>query len=147
MRSSYSRGSVSRLDGKGPEGAPLIERPVRYPLPTPSARQAGELSVIDHILRFMTLGTVIIGCIAILTALYTNNRRLGADIFLKYSDRISDLRRRLPMTAFVEGSVYSSLEMAPEERRVAHEIIYSIFELFELRVHGFFPSAVWKRPT
>jgi hypothetical protein len=51
------------------------------------------------------------------------------------------------MTAFVEGSVYSSLEMAPEERRVAHEIIYSIFELFELRVHGFFPSAVWKRPT
>ena len=103
--------------------------------------------MIDHILRFMTLGTVIIGCIAILTALYTNNRRLGADIFLKYSDRISDLRRRLPMTAFVEGSVYSSLEMAPEERRVAHEIIYSIFELFELRVHGFFPSAVWKRPT
>lgn len=100
--------------------------------------------MIDHILRFMTLGTVIIGCIAILTALYTNNRRLGADIFLKYSDRISDLRRRLPMTALVEGSVYSSKEMAPEERRVAHEIIYSIFELFELRVHGFLPSAIWK---
>ena len=39
----------------------------------------------DHILKFMTLGTVMIGCVAILTALYTNNRRLGADIFLKYS--------------------------------------------------------------
>ncbi|WP_426409059.1 hypothetical protein [Bradyrhizobium ganzhouense] len=98
--------------------------------------------MIDHILRFMTLGTVIIGCIAIFTALYTNNRRLGADIFLKYSDRISDLRRRRPMTAFVEGGAYSSVEMATDERRVAHEIIYSILELFELRVHGFFPSEI-----
>jgi hypothetical protein len=32
----------------------------------------------------------------------------------------------------------------PEERRAAHEIIYSIFELYELKVHGFVPPAVWK---
>ena len=85
-----------------------------------------------------------IGCVAILTALYTNNRRLGADIFLKYSDRISDLRRRLPMAAFLPGSDIDVAEMTPDERRVVHEIIYSIFEVFELRVHGFFPSAMWK---
>jgi hypothetical protein len=100
--------------------------------------------LIDHVLKFMTLGTVMIGCIAILTALYTNNRRLGADIFLKYSDRISDLRRRLPTAAFLQGSDIEVVELTPEERRVVHEIIYSIFEVFELKVHGFFPSAIWK---
>jgi hypothetical protein len=60
------------------------------------------MQVLDHILRFMTLGTVIVGSIAIYAALHTNNRRVGADIFLKYSDRISDLRRNLPIAAFVE---------------------------------------------
>jgi hypothetical protein len=104
----------------------------------------GELALIDLILRFMTLGTVMIGCVAILTALYTNNRRLGADIFLKYSDRISDLRRRLPTAAFLQDSGINVTEMTPDQRRVVHEIIYSIFELFELKVRGFFPSAIWK---
>jgi hypothetical protein len=100
--------------------------------------------LIDLILRFMTLGTVMIGCVAILTALYTNNRRLGADIFLKYSDRISDLRRRLPTAAFLQDSGINVTEMTPDQRRFVHEIIYSIFELFELKVRGFFPSAIWK---
>ena len=36
------------------------------------------------------------------------------------------------------------MEMAPEERRAAHEVIYSIFELYELKVHGFLPSEIWK---
>ena len=97
--------------------------------------------MLDHILRFMTLGTVIVGSIAIYAALHTNNRRVGADIFLKYSDRISDLRRNLPIAAFVERDAPCNLDMTPEERRAAHEIIYSIYELYELRVHGF---AIWK---
>lgn len=100
--------------------------------------------MLDHILKFMTLGTVIVGSIAIYTALHTNNRRLGADIFLRYSDRISDLRRKLPIAAFVEPDVPGDVEFTQEERRAAHEIIYSIFELYELKVHGFLPSAVWK---
>jgi hypothetical protein len=102
------------------------------------------MQVLDHILRFMTLGTVIVGSIAIYTALYTNNRRLGAEIFLKYSDRISDLRRNLPITAFAERDAPCNLEMTRDERRAAHEIIYSIFELYELKVHGFLPPAIWK---
>src|SRR5262249_23514238 len=106
------------------------------------------MQVLDHILRFMTLGTVIVGSIAIYTALHTNNRRLGTDIFLRYSDRISDLRRNLPITAFVERDAPCDLDldldMTPEERRAAHEIIYSIYELYELNVHGFLPSAIWK---
>jgi hypothetical protein len=65
-------------------------------------RREERLRVLDHILKFMTLGTVIVGSIAICTALHTNNRRLGADIFLRYSDRISDLRRHLPITAFFQ---------------------------------------------
>ncbi len=100
--------------------------------------------MLDHILKFMTLGTVIVGSIAIYTALHTNNRRLGADIFLRYSDRISDLRRRLPITAFLEREAAGSTEITAEERRAVHEIIHSICELYELRVHGFFPSAIWK---
>jgi len=103
-----------------------------------------KLAVLDHFLKFMTLGTIIVGSIAIYAALHTNNRRLGADIFLRYSDRTSDLRRSLPTTAFFEGSATGSMEMAPEERRAAHEVIYSIFELYELKVHGFLPSAIWK---
>ena len=90
------------------------------------------------------MGTVIVGRIAIYAALHTNNRRVGADIFLKYSDRISDLRRNLPIAAFVERDAPCNLDMTPEERRAAHEIIYSIYELYELKVHGFLPSAIWK---
>lgn len=100
--------------------------------------------MLDHILRFMTLGTVIVGSIAVYAALHANNRRLGADIYLKYSDRISDLRRNLPISAFVELDPPGDVEKTPEDRRAAHEIIYSIFELYELKVHGFLPPAVWK---
>ena len=107
-------------------------------------RESEKLAVLDHILKFMTLGTIIVGSIAIYAELHTNNRRLGADIFLRYSDRISDLRRGLPTTAFFEGSATGSMEMAPEERRAAREVIYSIVELYELKVHGFLPSEIWK---
>ena len=100
--------------------------------------------MLDHILRFVTLGTIIVGVTAIYTALHTNNRRLGADIFLRYSDRISDLRRSLPMTVLFDDGVPVSIEMTVEERRIAHEVIYSIFELYELKVHGFIPPAIWK---
>lgn len=101
--------------------------------------------MLDHILRFVTLGTIIVGITAIYTALHTNNRRLGADIFLRYSDRISDLRRRLPIAALFDGGgVGATVEMTPEERRIVHEVIHSIFELYELNVHGFIPPAIWK---
>ena len=36
------------------------------------------------------------------------------------------------------------MEMTPAERRAAHEVIYSIFELYELKVHGLVPLAIWK---
>ena len=100
--------------------------------------------MLDHILRFMTLGTVIVGMTAIYVALHTNNRRLGADIFLRYSDRVSDLRRQLPVSAFLEGGAAGDIEITADERRAVQEIIHSIFELYELKVHGFFPPAIWK---
>lgn len=100
--------------------------------------------MLDHILKFVTLGTIMVGITAIYTALHTNNRRLGADIFLRYSDRISDLRRSLPMAAFFDGGVTGTIEMTLEERRIVHEIIFSIFELYELKVHGFVPPTIWK---
>jgi hypothetical protein len=100
--------------------------------------------VLDHILRFMTLGTIIVSSVAIYAALHTNNRRLGADIFLRYSDRVSDLRQRLPVTAFLEREAAGDIEITADERRAVHEIIHSIFELYELKVHGYFPPAIWK---
>ena len=100
--------------------------------------------MLDHILKFMTLGSVIIGAIAVYTALRTNNRRLGADIFLRYSDRISNLRRSLPATSFFDPSLFDEKETTPEVRRAAHEAIYSIFELYELKVQGFIPTPIWK---
>jgi hypothetical protein len=106
--------------------------------------EEGKVTVLDHILKFMTLGTVIVSGIAIYAALHTNNRRLGADIFLRYSDRISDLRRSLPTIAFFESGGPGDVEMTPAERRAAHEVIYSIFELYELKVHGLVPLAIWK---
>ncbi|MCP3379653.1 MULTISPECIES: hypothetical protein [unclassified Bradyrhizobium] len=100
--------------------------------------------MLDHLLRFMTLGSIIVGMAAIYAALHTNNRRLGADIFLRYSDRVSDLRRRLPVSVFVDHEAAGDIEITAEERRAVHEIIHSIFELYELKVHGFFPPAIWK---
>ncbi|QOZ31384.1 hypothetical protein [Bradyrhizobium sp. CCBAU 53421] len=100
--------------------------------------------MLDHILKFMTLGTIIVGITAIYTALHTNNRRLGADIFLRYSERISDLRRRLPTAAFHDEGDGSTVEMTPDERRIVHEVIFSIFELYELKVHGFVPPGIWR---
>ncbi|UGA41986.1 hypothetical protein HU230_0026955 [Bradyrhizobium quebecense] len=97
--------------------------------------------MLDHILKFMTLGTIIVGVTAIYTALHTNNRRLGADIFLRYSERISDLRRRLPTAAFHDEGAGGAIEMTPDERRIVHEVIFSIFEL---KVHGFVPPGIWK---
>jgi hypothetical protein len=92
----------------------------------------------------MTLGTVIVGMTAIYVALHTNNRRLGADIFLRYSDRVSDLRRRLPVGVFLERGADGDFKVTAEERRAVHEIIHAIFELYELKVHGFFPAEIWK---
>jgi hypothetical protein len=109
-----------------------------------ASREEGETAVLDHILKFMTLGTLIVSSVAIYTALHTNNRRLGADIFLKYADRVSSLRRSLPTSAFFEGDVSGNTEMTPEERRAAHEMIHSIFELYELKVHGLVPPAIWR---
>lgn len=100
--------------------------------------------MLDHILRFMTLGTVLVSSIAIYTALHTNNRRLGADIFLRYSDRVSDLRRRLPITIFLDRGAAGDIVLTADERQAVHEMIHSICELYELKVHGFVPPAIWR---
>jgi hypothetical protein len=57
---------------------------------------------------------------------------------------VSDLRRRLPVAAFLERGAAGDIEITAEERRAVHEIIHAIFELYELKVHGFFPAAIWK---
>jgi hypothetical protein len=65
--------------------------------------------------------------VEIYAVLHTNNRRLGAEIYLRYSDRISDLRRSLPTTALFERDVPGNMEMTPEERRAKSSTQYLSF--------------------
>ncbi len=48
--------------------------------------------IFDLILKFITIGSVLTGGIAIYIAVRNNSRQVGAQIFLAYSDRIRALR-------------------------------------------------------
>jgi mannosyltransferase OCH1-like enzyme len=92
----------------------------------------------------VTLGSVITGAIAIYTALRSSNKRLGAEIFLRYSDRLSALRLNIPTEVFFDRLSPMARELTLEERRSTHQAIYSIFELYALRRHGFVPATIWQ---
>jgi hypothetical protein len=55
--------------------------------------------LLDVILKFITAGSILTGAIAVYIALRNNNRQIGAQIFLAYSDRIHKLRNSLPLDA------------------------------------------------
>ena len=60
------------------------------------------------------------------------------------ADGSSRDRRRLPTAAFRDEGAAGAIELTPEERRIVHGVIFSIFELYELKVHGFVPAGIWK---
>ncbi len=100
--------------------------------------------MLELVLRFVTLGSVDTSAIAIVTALRANNRRLGAQIFLTYTDRIYDLRRSLPAEAYLSRRAITSRELTAEERRSVHEALYLIFEFHALRYYGYIGSSIWR---
>ena len=92
-------------------------------------------------LRFVTLGSVLIGAAAIYTALRNNTRQLGAQIFLSYSDRIHQLRLKLPDEYYNDRL---NVVLNPETRRFVVEILQLVFELHALKRHGYVDKQIWR---
>ncbi|HEY0219481.1 MAG TPA: hypothetical protein VGC26_06935 [Afipia sp.] len=100
-------------------------------------------AIVAAILKLVTLGSVITGAIAIYTALLTNNRRLAAQIFLAYTERIFNVRRALPAESYLMR-LNPERQMTAEERRAVHEAFYLCFEFHALRQHGYIAANIWR---
>jgi hypothetical protein len=100
--------------------------------------------VLDLILRFVTLGSVVTSAIAVVVAFRAHNQQLGAQVFLNYSDRIHLLRRSFLTETYLSGEALASGTLADEERRLVHEAFYLIFEFHALRHHGYVGSSIWR---
>jgi len=100
-------------------------------------------AILDYVLKFVTLGSVITGVSAIYTALKTNNRRVASQVFLVYSERIFNIRRALPPDTYL-SRLKSERLLTAEERRVVHEAFYLIFEFHALRQYGYIASDIWR---
>ncbi len=85
--------------------------------------------MIDLLLKFFTIGSVLTSGIAIYTAVRNNSRQVGAQIFLNYSDRIRDLR-----VTFGDGN-YS--------KQALLEAMFVIFEFYSLRRQGYVSNSIW----
>ncbi len=108
------------------------------------AKQRGA-RLIELILRFVTLGSVLVGAAAIFIALRNNTRQLGAQIFLSYSERIHNLRLSLPNDYYDNGlSVAEQGLLDPEMRRYVIEILQLVFELHALKRHGYVDKQIWR---
>jgi len=105
---------------------------------------SGGARLVELILRFVTLGSVLVGAAAILIALRNNTRQLGAQIFLSYSERIHKLRLSLPHDYYdnrLSGAAQGVLD--PETRRYVIEILQLVFELHALKRHGYVDKQIW----
>lgn len=100
--------------------------------------------MLDVILKCVTAGSIVTGVIAVYIALRNNNRQIGAQIFLAYSDRIHRLRNSLPIDADIyqmpEAITGEAVEQA---RRAVITSYYLIFEFYSLRRHGYVADAIW----
>jgi hypothetical protein len=85
--------------------------------------------IVDLVLKFITIGSVITGGIAIYIAVRNNSRQVGAQIFLAYSDRIRAFRVAL-------GD-----ENYPPQALL--EAMFLIFEFYSLRRKGYVSNAIW----
>jgi hypothetical protein len=85
--------------------------------------------MIEHLLSFVTLGSVCIAGIATYITVRNNNRQLGAQIFLAYSDRVREIRQSAVLNT---GDLEATLSAT-----------FLVFELYELRRRGYVSSAIW----
>ena len=115
------------------------------PLPSLPQRPAAMHQLIEHILRLVTLASVIVAAAAVYIALRNHSRQLAAQIFIAYSDRLQKLRRMLAIDANVyrvSWSVGDALSVA--ERHALLEAFYLVFEFYELRRHNYITAEIWQ---
>jgi hypothetical protein len=85
--------------------------------------------MIEHLLSFVTVGSVCIAALATYITVRNNNRQLGAQIFLAYSNRVREIR---------QAAVLNTPDI-----EVTLSATFLIFELYELRRRGYVSSAIW----
>jgi hypothetical protein len=85
--------------------------------------------MIEHLLSFVTVVSVCIAGTATYITVRNNNRQLGAQIFLAYSNRVREIRQAAVLNT-------PNLE-------VTLSATFLIFELYELRRRGYVSSAIW----
>jgi len=86
-------------------------------------------SMIDLLLKFITIGSVLLSGIAIYIGMRNNSRQIGAHIFLSYSDRIRSLRATLAEDNYPPHMLL--------------ETMYLIFEFYSLRRRGYVSNSIW----
>jgi len=85
--------------------------------------------MIEHLLSFVTVGSVCIAALATYITVRNNNRQLGAQIFLAYSNRVREIRQ--------------SAVLNTHDLEVTLSATFLIFELYELRRRGYVSKAIW----
>lgn len=85
--------------------------------------------MLEAVLRFVTLGSVLVGCLAVYTAVRNNGRQLGVQIFLNYSERVQSLR-------------YGLSEEASRDRAL-QDIFYVMLEFYTLHRRGYVARDIW----
>lgn len=86
--------------------------------------------MLDTILKFVTLGTVVVSCLAVYTAVRNNGRQLGVQIFLNYSERVQALKH--------------ALSRDDTRERALHDLLYVILEFYTLRRKGYVATDIWE---
>jgi len=86
--------------------------------------------LLDRILHLVTIGTLLIGAVAVYTAVRGNSRQVAVQIFLAYSDRVRQVRR----------ATFNDLTR-PD---ALLEATYLIFEFYSLRRRGYIPNPIWQ---
>jgi hypothetical protein len=85
--------------------------------------------MLDHLLSFVTVVSVCIAALATYITVRNNNRQLGAQIFLAYSNRVREIR---------QAAVLNTRDL-----EVTLSATFLIFELYELRRRGYVSKAIW----
>ena len=85
--------------------------------------------MIEHLVNYVTLGSVCVAALAAYIAVRNNSRQLGAQIFLAYSNRVREIRGAIALNA--------------ENFEANLSATFLIFELFELKRRGYVEHKIW----
>jgi hypothetical protein len=85
--------------------------------------------MIEHLVNYVTLGSVCVAALAAYIAVRNNSRQLGAQIFLAYSNRVREIRGKIALDA--------------ENFEANLSATFLIFELFELKRRGYVENRIW----